>query len=264
VVFRVARPALAPFVAGLWIVRDQLSHSRERVLPSGAAQLLINLDEDALRTYEGPALDHVRTLPGIALQGPHQRSFGIDTAEQRAVMGVVFRPGGAASFFGPLGELADRHVGLEALWGREAELLRERVLAARDDAARLDLAEDALLSRLRSGVDVRAVVAWAACLARGDRVAAVIDEIGWSRRRFVARFQDAVGLAPKRFARVARFARVLRVAAHRQPTDWSAVAHAYGYYDQAHLIHEFREFAGVTPSAYRPRAPTEPSHVIVE
>jgi AraC-like DNA-binding protein len=57
-----------------------------------------------------------------------------------------------------------------------------------------------------------------------------------------------VGVSPKQFARIVRFQRALRVAKHG--ASWSTVATEAGYYDQAHLIAEFRELAGTTPAAF--------------
>lgn len=94
-------PALAPFVAHLWHFEDPggaLQHARERVLPSGTMQLLINLDADELRSYHGPA-QTLRRTRGATLGGPCTTHFAIDTAEQRQILGVSFHPGGARPFF---------------------------------------------------------------------------------------------------------------------------------------------------------------------
>lgn len=75
------------------------------------------------------------------------------------------------------------------------------------------------------------------------------DELGWSRRHLVARFREQVGLPPKVLARVLRFQRSLRLrGADGRPRPWAEVALACGYYDQAHLNRDFRQFAGCTPT----------------
>jgi AraC-like DNA-binding protein len=70
-----------------------------------------------------------------------------------------------------------------------------------------------------------------------------------------------VGLTPKRFARVRRLQRILDAAARNVNVDWAEAAVEHGYYDQAHLINDFRELTGITPTAYRPRAAHERNHV---
>ena len=84
------------------------------------------------------------------------------------------------------------------------------------------------------------------------------------RHRFHDRaFEARVGLTPKRFARLLRFQRVIAHAA-RGRADWARVAADCGYYDQSHLVHEFRALSGLTPSAYAPRSPGDRNHVILD
>ena len=77
---------------------------------------------------------------------------------------------------------------------------------------------------------------------------ATIDSIaaaaGVSRQHLARAFAYHVGVSPKTFARVIRFRRALRLAGSQ---DWSALALELGYFDQSHLIADFREFAGETP-----------------
>lgn len=83
-------------------------------------------------------------------------------------------------------------------------------------------------------------------------------------RSLARRFAALVGLSPKRFARVRRCQRLLRVAAGAGAApDWARLAAECGYHDQAHLIHEFRELAGSTPGGYAPRSPGEHNHVVL-
>jgi transcriptional regulator GlxA family with amidase domain len=81
-------------------------------------------------------------------------------------------------------------------------------------------------------------------------VADVVEHTGLSARRFIAVFRDQVGLAPKQFDRMCRFRRAIRSIDSRTEVDWADTAVACGYFDQAHFIHDFRAFAGMTPSFY--------------
>ena len=77
---------------------------------------------------------------------------------------------------------------------------------------------------------------------------ALCEELGWSRRRLVARFREEIGLPPKAVARLFRFEHALELA--DGGAGWAEVAVAAGYYDQAHLINEFRSITGITPRQY--------------
>src|SRR6187551_815281 len=92
--YRPAAP-LGHFVDQLWYWDGpQPSHSRDRILPSGCASLIINLAEDEIRDYVGPLQTKLERHPGAVLVGAYSRYSVIDTQEQRAVIGVVFQPGG--------------------------------------------------------------------------------------------------------------------------------------------------------------------------
>jgi len=85
-------------------------------------------------------------------------------------------------------------------------------------------------------------------------------ELGISHRRFIEVFHRAVGLTPKRFCRIRRFQRVLREAHQAPAIRWTDVAAMCGYSDQAHLIHDFRAFSGLTPAEYTARRTRHQNH----
>jgi len=261
VVVRPRSPALAPFVSSLGYFEGQFPHVRERALPTGTMQLLVNLDADVFHSYDASGSGGQCTV-GAALQGPSSRPAVIDPAEQRAVLWVAFRPGGAYPFFPPPSEESrDLLVGLDALWGRDGAVLRERLLAAPTPLAKLCTLESVLLARAHRPLDPDPAVVFAAtALRRGHPVAEVSDSLGWTTRRLSRRFADQVGLTPKRFARVGRFQRLI-ASITAGPVDWAQRAVECGYHDQAHMIHDFRDFSGLRPTQYAPRSPAERNHV---
>jgi AraC-like DNA-binding protein len=76
-------------------------------------------------------------------------------------------------------------------------------------------------------------------------------EVGWSHKHLIARFRQQVGVAPKTAARLLRFNGVWRHLDTGRPLDWGLVAAETGYADQAHLIREFRQFTGTTPTGFQ-------------
>jgi AraC-like DNA-binding protein len=88
-----------------------------------------------------------------------------------------------------------------------------------------------------------------------------VHRIAMSSKRFIERFKADVGVTPKRYCRLLRFQRVVSHAHQSAPTDWAGLALDCGYFDQAHLIHEFREFSGLTPTAYEAHRTTFQNHV---
>jgi hypothetical protein len=109
--------ALAPFIASFHYHEGELATTVERILPNGQAHLMVNLDEDEFRTYNGPNFGTVHRTCGAVLAGPHGRATAIDSKEQRRLIAVEFRLGGAAAFLRmPLGEVCDQVVELDDVW----------------------------------------------------------------------------------------------------------------------------------------------------
>jgi AraC-like DNA-binding protein len=225
--------------------------------------LLVNIDEDELRTYGGADHERVRSTRGAAFTGPQAGPTVIDTQEQRRIVWVSFRLGGAGPFVEvPLDETRDELVDLEDLWGRDGAILRERVLETTATEAAFDVVESALRSRLEPSTRADPSIDFAVrALERGFAVSQVTSALDVLPKRFVRRFRALVGLTPKRFARVRRLQQLLRVAARDGGVEWAEAAIEHGYYDQSHLVHDFRELTGITPTAYRPRAADEWNHV---
>jgi AraC-like DNA-binding protein len=264
---RVPRPPLDACIESIWVYRnDPQPHALERILPSGAAQLIVNLKEDETRLYDPESPHRYVATSGSVLSGVRSCFQVIDTSEQEYVAGVAFRPGGTAPFLRmPAHEMSDADVPLEALWGRQRTAdLRERLL----ESGSLDAALDALEAAIHEmwlPHGLHPAVGFA--LAAFDRapsttsIAAVTGRVGLSAKRFIERFKIDVGLTPKRYCRIRRFQRALALSNRGRDIDWSRVAMDCGYFDQAHFIHDFRSFAGLTPTAYQSAKTPFQNHV---
>src|SRR5579862_5852947 len=203
----VPKPPLSQFIHLLWLYEGYTQPpAKERVLPTGEMQIVINLLEDRSCIYDPEDPDRCRTFSGSLLSGAHSRYQVISTAAQRSVIGVYFRPGGAFPFLRmPAGELREATVSLDALWGRAAADLRDQLLAAPTHQARFALLERVLLAELARGFEPRGVVGFALRKFM-DRpnvatVAAVTGETGLSPKRFIQVFRDHTGFNPKVFCR---------------------------------------------------------------
>ena len=257
--------ALAPFVESIHYHKTELPMALERSLPNGRIHLMVNLDEDEFRTYSGPGNAVVNRTRGTILAGPHGKATDIDTREQRCLVSVNFTLGGAAAFFStPLAETRDQLVELCDLWGRDGRVLRERLLEARTAEQKVRLIETVLLDKIAHTREPDPAMKYAASsLERGIRVSEVCTRLGLLPKTLVRRFRRYVGLTPKRYARIGRLQRMLPAIARGSAIDWSDLAAGYGYTDQAHLIHDFRDLTGLTPTSYQPRSADEHNHVPV-
>lgn len=258
---------LRAYVESLWYSeRGALPHSRERSLPTGCADIVVPLLQEHLIRYDGEHDTHARHLRGAIVQGAFDR-FGVrGTGGASAVVGVHFKPGGAAAFFGgALPALRNRTELLEDLWGPSARELRERLQAAASPRCMLQRLHEHLLQRLRDAAPPDPLAAFAIAAFRADPAHARVEPVqrasGCTPAQFIRRFEQGVGLTPKRFARVLRFSVLLPQLVRCGPRDWAQIAAGAGYFDQSHLIREFRQLAGMAPGAYAPVQADRATHV---
>jgi AraC-like DNA-binding protein len=247
---------LLDFVDDIWLYDGYTPpHFKERILPSGTIELVINLCDDELRIYDAAQPERYNRFSGALVSGAYGGFFVIDTAEEASIMGVHFKPGGAFPFLGlPAGELADVHVNLETLWGRSAVELRERLCGAATPLERFRLLEEALLAHLFRPLEHHYAVPTALdAFVQTDARATVRDiarHIGLSQRRFIQVFTEEIGLTPKLFSRVKRFQRTIAMVRQATAPDWARLAVDCGYFDQSHLIRDFLMFSGFSPLDY--------------
>jgi AraC-like DNA-binding protein len=229
--YRACSPAspLSDFIEDVRLYDDyKPTHLKERILPSGTIELVINLRDDELRIYDRVGTGVCERFSGAIVSGTCNRFFVIDTAEEASLLGVHFRPGGAFPFFDlPVSELVDTHVDLETLWGRSARELRDRLRAVTTPLAKFRVIEMALLARLTDEVKHHGAVRFALDTfgrSTPTTLRALCEQIGLSQRRFIEVFKTEVGLTPKLFHRVQRFHQVLRLVRRATSPDWSRLA----------------------------------------
>ena len=178
-----------------------------------------------------------------------------ETAGAQSGIEVNFTLMGARRFFGlPMSELSGRVVGLNDLFGSAGARLVEELQEAPNWEARFARLDRLLTERIGRAAPFSTEIAWALrhIMESGGNVAvgALADEIGCSHKHLIVRFRDQIGVPPKLLARIVRFDLTLQQLDGSAPPNWAELAAACGYYDQAHLIREFRQFAGATPEEH--------------
>ena len=261
-------PPLDVWVRSVWYFEGrELEHDLERVIPDGCMQLLVNLVEDELRWWDGsnPGKTPPQRVSGGAVSGSFSAPIAINTAEQRAITGVTFVPGGAAAFLGVgAHDFANKHVAFSDLPALRS--LRDRLLEtwAIGSSQVLDTWMNFLNDQFNPQRLEHVHIA-RRLLEDGLKVQETADAMSISVRKLRHDFRAAVGLSPKKYARIHRLQCLLEDIAADATTqrNWADLAHAYGYYDQAHFAHGFSQLTGVAPAAYRPRHADDWNHMIV-
>ena len=258
--FPVAAP-LRAHVAHILLYREALPDGREvleRVLPDGAVRLVFNLgDAPSAGEGAGQPVEAIGASAAPALVRLRGRVEGLS---------VTLRPGAVAALLGmPAGEIAGTAVHLDQLWRGQGVEVRERMAAAPDDASRVAVLCAMLGQRLaqadaalQPATPMAAIKAAQLIAESGGRQSLrdVAAAVGVGERRLQQLFQQQVGLSPRTWGRLARLHACLR--ALRQPRlrtpGWAELALDGGFYDQSHLVNEFKALSGLTPTEFLGRA----------
>jgi AraC-like DNA-binding protein len=277
-------PPLDGFVESFWIGVNAQASRKERILPSGTFELVVNLRDDEIRIYDPAQLERCRRFSGAVLSGTYVRAFACDATQHAAMFGVHFKPGGAFPFLGThASDLTDTHANLADVWGLSALELRERLCSVEAPMKRFHIMEKVLTGRLQRSPKLHPAVTMALQMfgsgGNGIAVREAAREVGICRRHFIRLFNAEIGLTPKLFCRLLRFQRARGLAeqfVHVRPDraaraqvpcaiDWAELAINCGYFDQSHLIKDFEEFSGLAPTHYlrqrQPDARLKENHV---
>jgi AraC-like DNA-binding protein len=152
----------------------------------------------------------------------------------------------------PIHELTDTDQEARAVLGAWVNELEQRLGESRSFEDRVRIANTFFLSccaRLHSPDGITAAAMSILYRQGSIQVPALAQQAGMSTRQFERRFTREVGMPPKLFARIARFEAALESKAVSIDSSWTDVANQLGYFDQMHLIHNFKEFSGELPTS---------------
>jgi AraC-like DNA-binding protein len=258
---------LSRYVECLWRAQGLTNHKRERVLPNGVVEVIINLGSFhkvlARDDYSREQLYRDSWVAGI-----QNRHLVIESLRETDLVGVRFRPGGAYALFGfPMIELSDEVVELELISKQRFADLRDQLLEARTTTEQFRVVESMLLESLDFNRGAHPAVGHLATRIRSwdgaVRISDLVEQVALSHKRLMQLFQRDVGMTPKALAQIYRFQSVLRRIARDSEPDWSRLAAACGYYDQPHLVHEFRRLSGLTPGEYLANRLPDFNHTVI-
>ncbi|MCI0412689.1 helix-turn-helix domain-containing protein [bacterium] len=253
---RVPDYPLSQFVERLWFYEGYFpDHSKERVLPNGRMELLIELREGSKKLYDPHNRESFRSFKKSWLSGAQSGPIIIEAAQNSSMMGVSFKPGGAYPFLPfPVFELNDLVVESDLIWGRSVHSLRDRILESQNHSVKFKILEEFLLKQLHLKNKGNGIVHTAIQEIRTQNgelsIKGLSSRLGISQTHLARQFQRVVGIHPKFLSRILRFQKALHLLESEKPIAWSVLANDCGYYDQSHFNHEFKLFSGYNPSTY--------------
>jgi methylphosphotriester-DNA--protein-cysteine methyltransferase len=241
-------PLLSRWVRGYVGLTSELTVTAERHLPSGEAALVLNSGEP----YHVIGPREALRVTWAAVMGVHTAPFRTLGDGRKSVILVRLTPAAVQRLLGvPMASLTNRWADLEALDADLARALAAGVDEARCSSERFAAVDAVLGRRLAAAKSTPVVAAWEQIGRSGGvvRVGELARNVGVSHRRLLGGFRREVGVGPKTAARIARFNRVLADMGRIRMAPGAREAVAHGYFDQAHMLAEFRAFAHATPTA---------------
>lgn len=257
IIMHLAKPAtiLAPYVKQYWGIEGAtcpLNDYSITIVPTG----LVELD-----FYLGTRPAIVQAERDIAdnsvLNGQQKQGFDIHITDKLLMFSVIFQPAGAMLFFDmPLKEVYNQNVPLKYFMKAPIDQLEDDLYKASDFQQRTVLMNEFLLKLLAENYKKYAYarIENTIQLINNSYGAISIDELAanacLSRKQFERTFLDCIGSTPKQFLRTIRFQFVLFNKMHYKTHSLTELAHKCGYYDQSHMITDFKHLTGMTPKQY--------------
>ncbi|MCQ3935915.1 MAG: hypothetical protein DPW18_02590 [Chloroflexi bacterium] len=260
-IFRSHRPAfpLSGFIEAFFYFEGlSPAHSLERFLPDGNTELLIDLTDAPQHIHDNVTLKAIQTCRRAWVSGVRTRPITIPSGRGSRMMVAAFKKGTAHPFYPfPMSELTDSVVMADLVFGNSILDLREQLLAAKTVGEMFCRVEMFLLGRgkrrLHSEESSRCVEYSVARILHQPTMVNLqdlSDQIGYSQKHFIELFKKQVGVTPKQYLRITRFQKAIQEMENASSFDWSGLARESGFYDQAHFIHDFKDFSGFTPGEY--------------
>lgn len=257
-VFEIHIPAapLSGFIESFVYYKDYNPiHSIDRFLPDGNINLVIDLTDYPKFIYDNHTLQEKQACKKVWFSGIRNHFITIPSGRDSEMFIVNFHRGKANPFISmPVHEFTDHVVDGNIAMSNGIMELREKLLDADTIAQKFLSAEQHLLrsfgAKLQANPFVDYAVNQIAQMPHQAVIETISRKVGFSHKHFIDIFKQHVGLAPKAFLKVMRFQRAIYEMEQRKAINWTSVAYESGYYDQAHFIHDFKAFSGLTPAKY--------------
>lgn len=241
---------LREYINMLWYHNATISYQRERILPTGTIEVIINLGSPS-KVFRK---NDIRLYKDYWVCGMFMESILHEPVAETHMIGISFKPFGAYSFLNiPLFELKNKQVDLDLIWGNEASELKELLLEQKSPQDRLRVAESFLATKMINKqnhfIEIIKWLDFQLAQPRNDLLENLYWRIGYSKKHIIQEFRKFTGLTPKDLKQVYRFNTALK-AVDPNHINWTELALECEYYDQAHFNNQFKNFTAMTPSEY--------------
>ncbi|MBD1392159.1 helix-turn-helix domain-containing protein [Mucilaginibacter glaciei] len=248
--FYTPHPALRNYISHVMIVEAKFNQSTLQFSPfPPTPQHAINFyPRDAVTAHDSK--NYTQTLPESVIIGPQVTRVNVAMGMHHVIVSVAFMPGGMHRLLKiPMHELYDEPFDASLLLGREIADVNEQLKEAQTPLEMKNVVERFFMRKLTYSPLKPWEHAMKAQLQMPGKltIESAASLACLSLRQYERRAKEVMGYSPKVFSRLIRFSKAYRLKESQPLLSWTNIAHACGYYDQMHLIKDFKEFAGALP-----------------
>ncbi len=241
---------LSNFIEYYWIERDEANSVK--ILPDGTTSILFNLGEPLDIANNGSTN---KNISYDLIIGAHKNHYTIHQNADSHIIGIKFKQGGAFHFFNtPMKEFSHQIINLHDVLNGESEKLRYKLLEAKNQEDIQRTLDHYMIIKTgftnKSSMLVDSVINKVKVSDLPNKIEDLSNTAKISHKHLITLFNQIVGLSPKLVHRLNKFTKVVDTIQDRNQVNWPQIAYECHYYDQAHLINDFKSFSGISPKKY--------------
>jgi AraC-like DNA-binding protein len=256
-VYNISKPSvfLSQYVKQYWSLENCTLAGNEhiqRIVPNGLFELIIYLDDKPKSTDKQKSISD-----NIIITGQLKSYYELKITGKLSLFAIYFLPHGLSMFLDlPMKELFNQSVPLRFIIKDTVNKLEDELLSAKTFEKKIEVAERFLINHIQKNEkkykydSIRRAVNLINHAKGVLKIEALASESFLSRKQFERTFSDFLGTSPKQFLRIIRFQNAIYEKSQNFELNLTEIAHKCGYYDQAHMINDFKAFSGMTPKNY--------------
>lgn len=246
-------PRLAPFLECIFVwERETTEYLLVQSPPSGFNALIFNY-ADPYRAYI--LKDQIEQVPLAFASGQFTVNYHLELTGKIGMIGLVLKASSLHNLFNlNMASMVNKRIAIESILGATGSEIFKNVRISDSIEAKIKLLEELLMSHSDSAKRKLSIIDEAINFIDHKNGMLTIDEVlskfKISRRYLEKKFQEKVGISPKLYARIKRFGYLSNKVAHHQTVDWQDIVFENGFYDQSHLVKDYKTFNNMNPSEY--------------
>ncbi len=255
--YYISKPSLplSKFIKHYWTIENCIPNSREhiqRIVPSGLLELIFYFGDKPVSTDKNKSINE-NTL----IAGQLREFYDIEITGKLSLFSVFFQPHGLSMFLDiPLDELYNQNVPLKFIFKNNVNELEAKLFEANSFTERVMIIEHyflALLKKNEQEYNFERIKKSIELIKKSKgviKIGFLASEACFSRKQFERIFSSFIGTSPKQFLKIIRFQNAINEKSKDENINLTTLAYKCGYYDQSHMINDFRKLSGMSPKQY--------------